>query len=138
MKSATDVITEVEALTRLDLEGLRAVWSARYGTPPKLRSVELLRLVLAYRLQAEVFGGLSHDSRRKLGRRGPVQMEGLHLGAGAILRRGWKGRIVEVVVEREGFSWNGTTYASLSAAATAIAGSRWNGPRFFGLRRRER
>jgi hypothetical protein len=41
---------------------------------------------------------------------------------------------VEVVVAQDGFHWNGKAYRSLSAAATAIAGSRWNGPRFFGMR----
>jgi Protein of unknown function (DUF2924) len=29
---------------------------------------------------------------------------------------------------------NGTTYPSLSKVALAITGTRWNGPRFFGLR----
>jgi hypothetical protein len=56
------------------------------------------------------------------------------LGIGAKLRRNWQGQTVEMVVEEDGFRWNGRTYRSLSAAATAIAGSRWNGPRFFGLR----
>jgi hypothetical protein len=36
----------------------------------------------------------------------------------------------------DGFSWNGKTYRSLSKVAFAITGSRWNGPRFFGLRDR--
>lgn len=44
---ATDVVQEVEAFERLDLEGLRAAWRERYGPPPRLRSVELLRLILA-------------------------------------------------------------------------------------------
>jgi hypothetical protein len=34
----------------------------------------------------------------------------------------------------EGFSWQGRTYPSLSAIAKEITGTRWNGPRFFGLR----
>ena len=46
----------------------------------------------------------------------------------------WQDRIVEVVVTSEGFRWEDRTFPSLSAAATAIAGTRWNGPRFFGLR----
>jgi hypothetical protein len=121
-------------LEGLDLEGLRAVWRERYGRPPKLRSVELLRLTLAWRLQAEAIGGLDRDTRRKLGRNGPVQAEGLELGAGTILRRDWQGRMIEVVVEADGFRWDGKLFASLSAVATAIAGTRWNGPRFFGLR----
>jgi hypothetical protein len=125
---------EVGALTGLDLEGLRAVWRHRYGAPPPLRSVELLRLVLAWRIQADALGGLDRETRRQLKRRGALEAEGLALGVGARLRREWQGHTVEVAVEAEGFRWNGQLYSSLSAAATAIAGTRWNGPRFFGLR----
>lgn len=126
--------TEIEALERLDLEGLREVWTNRFGPPPPLRSVPLLRLCLAWRIQALAMGGLDGETRRKLGRRGRVQAEGLELGIGTRLRRRWKGQMVEVVVEQDGFLHDGNRYASLSAVATAIAGSRWNGPRFFGLR----
>ena len=63
-----------------------------------------------------------------------AKVQGLDLGVGAKLTRLWRGRPVEVVVEREGFRWEDQLYPSLSAAATAIAGTRWNGPRFFGLR----
>jgi hypothetical protein len=63
-----------------------------------------------------------------------VEPEGKALGIGAVLKRSWQGRIVEVVVEEQGFRWNDRLFPSLSAAATTIAGSRWNGPRFFGLR----
>ena len=132
------ITLKVEALGRLDLEGLRALWRAHYGAPPRLRSVELLRLSLAWRLQAEAFGGLDRDTRRKLARRGALQAEGLELGIGAKLRREWQGKMVEVVVEQDGFRWAGRRFPSLSAAASAIAGTRWNGPRFFGLRQAER
>ncbi len=125
---------EVATLAGLDLEALREEWRARYGPPPPLRSVALLRLTLAWRIQALASGGLDPEARRQLKRTGPVAAEGLTLGEGARLRREWKGAMVEVEVERQGFRWNGTLYPSLSAAATAIAGTRWNGPRFFGLR----
>ena len=88
------------------------------------------------RLQAEELGGLDVDTWRLLSRKGPVQAEGLNLGIGARLTRQWQGRTHEVIVEADGFRWEGQSYKSLSAAATAIAGSRWNGPRFFGLRER--
>ena len=128
------ITREVGALAGLDLEGLRAAWRARYGAPPLLRSVELLRLMLAWRLQAAALGALDREARRQLKRRGALEAEGLALGIGARLRREWQGRTVEVEVEALGFRWQGTLYPSLSAAATAIAGTRWNGPRFFGLR----
>ena len=128
-------IEDVGVFEELGLVELREEWRTRYGPPPKLRSVELLRLMLAWRVQAEIHGGLDAATRRALKRRGPVQAEGLELGVGAILRRQWQGRIVEVVVEEDGFRWKDQTFKSLSAAATAIAGTKWNGPRFFGLRR---
>ena len=33
-----------------------------------------------------------------------------------------------------GFAWMGKTYDNLSKVAFAITGTKWNGPRFFGLR----
>ena len=53
---------------------------------------------------------------------------------GTVLGREWNGRMQRVSVLANGFAWNGKTYPSLSQAAFAITGTRWNGPRFFGLR----
>ena len=129
-----DLDQRVEVLAGLDLTGLRSVWQEQFGLPPKLRSTDLLRHLLAWRLQAEVHGGLDRESRRKLARRGAVAPEGQHLGVGAVLRRDWQGLRIEAVVEADGFRWEGKVYPSLSAVARAVTGSRWNGPRFFGLR----
>ena len=128
------VRAEVEALERLDLDGLRGFWRARYGVPPAIRSPDYLRLMLAWRMQAAELGGIERGHRRQLAASGRLEPEGRSLGIGARLAREWQGQAVEVVVEEAGFRWEGRTYKSLSAAATAIAGTRWNGPRFFGLR----
>jgi hypothetical protein len=53
---------------------------------------------------------------------------------GAVLSREWNGRMHRVAVLAGGFAWNGKTYPSLSKIAFAITGTRWSGPRFFGLR----
>ena len=131
-------VSEIEkviaAIDGMDLEKLRQFWGERYGAPPSLRSIQIMRMMLAWRIQAEAFGGLDDDTLNALGRSGPVEPEGRHLGVGARLSRNWKGRRVEVLVEEGGFRWDGKVYRSLSAAATAIAGSKWNGPKFFGLR----
>lgn len=125
---------EVEALARLDLHQLRGEWARRFGTTPRFRSPGLFRLMLAWRIQANVLGGLDHDTRKALARSGPVEAEGLHLGVGATLKRHWQGRELTVEVVEGGFQWEGRTFRSLTATATAIAGTKWNGPRFFGLR----
>ena len=129
-----DLAAELERIAALDLPALRQLWAEHYGEVPALRSVGLLRHLLAWRLQAKSLGDLDRGTRRQLQRKGTGEAEGLKLGIGARLCRTWQGREVVVIVEAEGFCWEGRTYRSLSAVATAIAGSRWNGPRFFGLR----
>jgi hypothetical protein len=125
---------EIEHLETLNLEGLRSFWRERYGAPPTNRSPELLRYMLAWRIQATANGGLDRATSRALNRTGPIAVEGSQLGVGAIIRREWKGRRHDVVVVEHGFSWNDRTFRSLSAVAQAITGTKWNGPRFFGLR----
>jgi hypothetical protein len=129
-----EVEAEVGALMRLDLFQLRETWRERFGPPPAFRSVDLFRLMLAWRLQAAVHGGLDSETKKALRSSGPVVAEGHELGLGAVIRRQWKGREVSVEVVEGGFSYEGRTYRSLSAVASAITGTRWNGPKFFGLR----
>ena len=52
---------------------------------------------------------------------------------GTILVREHQNVLHRVIALETGFSWKGRTFASLSAAARAITGVRWNGRRFFGL-----
>ena len=117
--NSTTIDDEVAAIESLDLEGLRALWRDRIGHPPPLRSVALLRLCLAWRIQAHATGGLDRDTRRTLARTGPVEAEGLHFGVGTRLTRNWNGRSIVVTVEADGFRWDGQTFASLSSTATA-------------------
>ncbi len=56
------------------------------------------------------------------------------LTPGTVLVREWDRRSLRVMVMAEGFAWNGQTYDCLSKVAFAITGTKWNGPRFFGLR----
>ncbi len=55
---------------------------------------------------------------------------------GTVLRRLFKGVEHEVTVLAQGFEYEGKVYRSLSAVATAITGSHWNGFLFFGLTRK--
>jgi hypothetical protein len=140
---------EIAHLRGLDVEELRARWHTvfRRTAPPHLPRHLLFR-VLAYRLQADQLGELNADARRLLDRMGTETADGIgrlvadlnrsrtELRPGTLLTREWDGHLQRVMVLADGFSWNGTTYRSLSKVAFAITGSRWNGPRFFGLRDR--
>ena len=56
------------------------------------------------------------------------------LTPGTVLVREWDRQSHRVMVLADGFAWKGQTYDSLTKVAFAITGTRWNGPRFFGLR----
>ncbi len=133
MSHAVSITEEVRALARLDLAGLRAEWGRRYGPPPKLRSPDFLARLLAWRIQAEAFGGLDAETRGLILRKS-LSVAGPRLTPGMRLQREWRGTIQNVEVIDEGFRWDGRTFRSLSQVAQAITGVKWNGPRFFGLR----
>ena len=131
-----DVETSVLALEGLGLDALRAEWRARFGPAPALRSPELLAMILAWRIQATVEGGLGAETRRAL-RRPPTKRSLAEpaAGPGTHLVREWQGVRHEVEVEEGGaFLHLGQRHKSLSQVARAITGTRWNGPRFFCLR----
>ena len=129
-----EVTKEVQALERLDLEGLRAEWRRRWGVSPKIRSLDLIRRNLAWRIQAAAFGGLGADTREALARKG-LAATGPMLRPGTRIAREWQGVRHEVEILDDAVLYGDQRYESLSSVARAITGVRWNGPRFFGLRR---
>ena len=133
LKKREHVRDEVASLQTMSLAELRTLWEAPFGAPPKQRSVELLRGVLAWRLQAEAFGGLDAATLRLLGSERTLVMVAEQ--PGTRLARDYAGKRHEVVMLEDGVLYEGETYGSLSEVARLITGQRWNGPRFFGLRR---
>ena len=110
----------------------------------------MLFAVIAYRLQADRFGDLDHATRQVLDRTVAKEAEPAmaarlasfdqkrsELTPGTVLVREWDRQSQRVMVMTDGFAWNGQTYDSLSKVAFAITGTKWNGPRFFGLRDKE-
>ena len=140
---------EIAHLRDLDVGALRARWHTvfRRRPPPHLPRHLLFR-VLAYRLQADHSGDLDGESKRILDRSKSPEDSGqcaldlrrrtVNLRPGTVLSREWNGRMHRAAVLADGFAWNGKTYPSLSKVAFAITGTRWNGPKFFGLRDRAR
>lgn len=143
----TALNVEIARLRDLDTKELRARWRTvfRREAPPHL-SRHLLFGVLAYRMQADALGDLDSEYQRLLERAkltGGTDTQTAVVAAtcvepGTILSREWNGRLHHVAVLADGFAWNGKTYPSLSKVAGAITGTRWNGPRFFGLRDKHR
>lgn len=121
----------LDRLDGLSVGGLRAFWRERWGPPPpRLKSAKLLRLLIAWRLQAPVQGSLDATTRRRLRAKRPAS----ELPAGTHLAREYRGVMHQVEVLGEGFLYRDRRYDSLSQVAETITGTHWNGPRFFGLR----
>ncbi|WP_245572084.1 DUF2924 domain-containing protein [Brevundimonas aveniformis] len=127
------------------LPRMRQIWQDRLGdtVPPTLRSPEIFRRMLAYRLQETVRGGLSSRARRKIAEINAKALNGaapaapiVRLSSGTTLEREWKGATYRVEVDGDRFLFEGDTYGSLSEVARKITGTRWNGLLFFGLRSR--
>jgi hypothetical protein len=122
---------------------LRSMWQKEVGeTPPGCFGRELLALGIAYVRQERRYGGHRKASVRELDRLFARALAG-SIGEGTappvgrpgtILVREWQGTTHHVTVVPDGFIWNGNTHSSLSGIAQAITGTKWNGPRFFGLR----
>jgi hypothetical protein len=63
----------------------------------------------------------------------PSSSRQVTLRAGTRLVREWNGRTISVEVVDDHFVWNDAPYRSLSEIARAVTGTRWSGPRFFGI-----
>lgn len=133
---------EIAALTSMSYAELHAAWRKhlRYPAPKKLGRA-LLELAIAWKLQERAQSGLSAATRRRLDelartlatKSDLTQQRTIALKPGARLIRAWGGATHEILVTDDGFVWRGRTWTSLSIIAREITGTRWSGPRFFGL-----
>ena len=139
---------EIAHLRGLDLKGLRSRWLSEFQRPSAEHLPRhLLFAIIAYRIQANRLGDLDHATMQVLDRTAPMEtgaamsarlvrfdQKRAELNPGTVLVREWDRQSQRVMVMSDGFAWNGHTYDSLSKVAFAITGTKWNGPRFFGLR----
>ena len=110
--------------------------------PPKAFGPDLLRRSIAHRIQERAYGGLPPATQRLLDQlvnaaaakpNGRLELP-RRIKPGSEFVRTWNRKTYRVVVLKTGFAYGGKTFASLSEIATLITGTKWNGPRFFGLR----
>jgi hypothetical protein len=132
----------LDELKGLGLAGLRLQWAELFGVAPVPRiSRDVLIRGIAWRIQEDAHGGISKSVRRRLVQlAADLSQDGVirtaHATAfkpGTKLVREWKGRVHEVMICEDGYVWSGKRYRSLTQVARLITGTRWSGPRFFGL-----
>jgi hypothetical protein len=136
------VLAQIAALKTKSTPELRDEWRELFGKEPPALGRRYLENRIGFQLQVLCYGSMSDRARRQLDalvdqlepkaarRRDPGRPI-----AGTQLRRQWQGTEHVVTVREHDFEYGGRPYRSLSAIAREIAGSRWNGWTFFGLRR---
>ena len=135
---------EIEQLESMSKAELVTRWPKVFDSPlPQKASPNFLRMALAWKLQAKKHGTETARLDRRLrqiaeavadGRTPRVLTAGPEARHGSTIVRTWRGKEYPVTVIKDGFVFEGATYASLSEIARKITGTRWNGPAFFGLR----
>ncbi len=131
-----DCAREIAGLCGLSRADLVERWVGLHGSPPSETMTEgLLARGIAYEMQVRQIGGLTPAERKALGAlaQGRSSPSPGPLKTGTRLYRSWRGVTQEILVLEDGYGWQGKSYASLSGVARAITGTRWSGPRFFGL-----
>ena len=138
------VLARIAALKTMATLDLKRQWRDLFDTEPPPYNRRFLESRLAYRIQELAYGGLKPETVKRLlalGEQydgGDIRKRKLKADTrpitGTQLIREWKGVEHRVTVRDEDFEYQGRPYKSLSAVARVIAGTRWNGLIFFGLK----
>lgn len=135
--SADTVEAALASLEKMSLQELRERWSSVSSNPVPRLSAKLLRLALAWEIQAKSFGGLPRRTQQLLKQATNGKSKTASPSAGMRLVREWNGTMHVVTIDEQGvIHWNEQTWNSLSQVAKAITGTHWSGPAFFGLKTR--
>jgi len=141
-RNRTSVLRQLAALENMKLAELQEKWRDLYGTEPPGFKSTFLRKRLAYRIQELFYGGLDEFTRNRLGNvadnfenqklKTKIESEGKILPGTRFIRE-WNCRTYETIARKDGFEYNGQMFRSLTAVATAITGTKWNGRKWWGL-----
>lgn len=138
-----DVEAELDKLGSLPIAILRVRYRELFRSePPPAFGPDLLRRSIAQRVQERAYGGLSRETKKLIrqlvrsmasGKAGRLEVP-QRIKPGSELVRVWNDQTHRVTVLAKGFAYQGEVFTSLSEIASLITGTRWNGPKFFGLR----
>ena len=162
----TTLLRELQRIQRLSVSELQAEWSKLFdGEPCRSRNRTYLMKRLCWRVQELAHGGLSDRAKARINDLAPNELarsrtprEALDNAVaatsaptisrskrdprlpspGTVITRSYRDRELRLLVLDDGFELDGVHYGSLSEAARAVTGSRWNGRLFFGLTERKR
>ena len=126
-----------DQLAAMSSAKLRGQWVKLTASSCPRISPAMLRLALAWEIQAKAYGGLSRLTQQKLDQLARGLTKTAAARPGTRLVREWQGKAHIVTIDEDGIiRWDGREWHSLSEVARAITGTRWSGPAFFGLKRK--
>lgn len=131
------VIRQIIDLESKSLEDLKVLYNDIMPKPLTTHvSCDYLRPRISYRLQELAFGGISDDVKNKLltmasDKTHEKRVVPSKLLIGTKICKKWGDITHEVEVLKDGFSYGGQKFKSLSAIAKIITGTKWNGLKFF-------
>jgi hypothetical protein len=135
-----NILEEYASLEEMSVKELLKAWPRYFNTLPKTKSnKKYLVNELIYCVQALAYGGRTKKTIDRLEALAESKTlserkhDNTRLAIGTHLIREVKGVEYHVTVLEDGYEYQGTKYKSLSGAAFAITGTRWNGNAFFGL-----
>ena len=152
---------QIESLRHMTVGQLKTKYQAIFGEVSRSNHKQFLFRRIAWRMQANAYGGLSERARHRareiandadLRIRAPKNFLKVDLDEsrtletrvapaedprlpipGTLLVRRYRGEDVVVRVRADGFEYDGNVHRSLSSAVRAATGTPWNGFAFFGL-----
>ena len=150
-RNRNSVLRQLMALQKMHEPELQEKWRDLYGSEPPQFKMTFLKKRLAYRIQELFYGGLSNEAKSKLAKLAGndslanlIRKKDADKGPGSHGRilpgtrfvREWNGNRYEVTAVEDGFEFDGRIFRSLSAVATEITGTKWNGLVFWGMKKR--
>ena len=140
-----EILKRIMKLQKQSEKELLKIWHTMFDENPEIKSRKYMVAKLAYKIQELAYGGLDAETENKIRNCAKEVTKEKTVTAkktrkfspmiGTKITKEHGGKIHEVLVVNDGFSYEGTVYTSLSAIATKITGTRWNGLKFFGVKK---
>ena len=144
IKDDFDVLKRIMKLQKQSEKELLKIWRTMFDGAPEFMSKKYMIGKLAYKIQELAYGGLDAETENKIKNCAKEVTKEKTAAAkkshkfspivGTKITKKYNDKILEVMVVNDGFSYEGSVYKSLSAIATQITGTKWNGLKFFNVK----
>lgn len=130
---------DIETIQTMPTTEIRKLYKQLFRSPPPPKSrKEFLLGNICWALQVKALGKPFNKLQEQLANQAKnkaISSKTQYMPGTRIIRE-WKGETHEVIVVESGYRWRNQQFKSLSHIAREITGTRWSGPRFFGLTNR--